>query len=134
MTVQEHTSAVAGPAGEPAFVNRRDPARRLGPDGNPAVSRRAAIWADVPDEKWNDWRWQLSNRVNELSEIEAILNLTDDERECRGQRGTIGLGRIVPALQDGSPRQVDRRPCVWIAQQDHVVAAALVHESVGGQA
>ncbi len=48
------------------FVNQRDPARRLGPDGKPAVSRRAPLWMDVPDEKWNDWKWQLSNRVNDL--------------------------------------------------------------------
>ena len=66
---------------EEPFVNRRDPARALGPDGKPARSRRPAIWADVPDEKWDDWRWQLSNRVNELEEIERILELTDDERE-----------------------------------------------------
>src|SRR5918997_944900 len=63
------------------FVNLRDPARRLGPDGQPAVSRRAPLWADVPDEKWNDWRWQLSNRVNDLHELEQVLALTDDERE-----------------------------------------------------
>ena len=69
-------------AGEPRpFVNRRDPARRLGPDGRPAMSRRAPLWADVPDEKWNDWRWQLSHRVNDLAEIERILELTDEERE-----------------------------------------------------
>jgi len=67
------TAAVEAP-----FVNRRDPAQVLGPDGRPAVSRRAAIWEDVPDEKWNDWRWQLSHRVNDLEEIEQILNLTDD--------------------------------------------------------
>jgi lysine 2,3-aminomutase len=64
-----------------AFVNLRDPAKRLGPDGRPAVSRRAPIWEDVPDEKWNDWRWQLSNRVNTLEELERVLELTDDERE-----------------------------------------------------
>ena len=63
------------------FVNQRDPARKLGPDGKPAVSRRAPMWEDVPDEKWNDWKWQLSNRVNELAEIEQILELTDEERE-----------------------------------------------------
>ena len=68
-------------AAEQPFVNQRDPARRLGPDGMPAVSRRASIWADVPDEKWNDWRWQMSNRINSLEEIERVLNLTDDERE-----------------------------------------------------
>ncbi|HEU4573012.1 MAG TPA: hypothetical protein VFR93_10020, partial [Candidatus Limnocylindrales bacterium] len=66
------------------FVNLRDPARRLGPDGRPAVSRRAPKWADVPDEKWNDWRWQLSNRVNDLEEVAEILELTDDEREGLG--------------------------------------------------
>ena len=71
--------AVTSP--ETPFVNRRDPARALGPDGKPARSRRPAYWADVPDEKWDDWRWQLSNRVNELEEIERILQLTDDERE-----------------------------------------------------
>jgi lysine 2,3-aminomutase len=65
---------------EAPFVNLRDPARTLGPDGKPAVSHRAAIWADVPDEKWNDWRWQLSNRVNTVEEIGRVLNLTDDER------------------------------------------------------
>jgi len=65
---------------EAPFVNRRDPARALGPDGKPAVSRRAPMWADVPDERWNDWRWQLSNRVNTLEEIGRVLNLTDDER------------------------------------------------------
>ena len=65
---------------ETPFVNLRDPALALGPDGRPAVSRRAPIWADVPDERWNDWRWQLSNRVNTLEEVGRVLNLTDDER------------------------------------------------------
>jgi lysine 2,3-aminomutase len=65
---------------EAPFVNLRDPARALGPDGQPAVSRRAPIWADVPDEKWNDWRWQLSNRVSSAEEIGRVLNLTEDEK------------------------------------------------------
>jgi lysine 2,3-aminomutase len=71
------------PASLPAipFVNHRDPAQALGPDGRPAVSRRGAIWAQVPDAQWNDWRWQLSHRVNSAEEIGAVLNLTDDERE-----------------------------------------------------
>jgi lysine 2,3-aminomutase len=66
---------------ETPFVNQRDPSRRMGSNGLPAVSRRAPLWADVPDEKWNDWRWQLSNRVNTLEEVEAVLNLTDEERD-----------------------------------------------------
>ena len=74
-----HGSA-ATPLIERPFVNQRDPARRLGPDGLPAISRRAPKWADVPDDKWNDWRWQLSHRVNELDDVAEILELTEEER------------------------------------------------------
>ena len=46
------------------------------------ISKRASIYADVPDEKWRDWRWQLSNRLNSVDEISKVLNLTDDERKA----------------------------------------------------
>ena len=36
----------------------------------PFTSKRAAVYADVPDEKWNNWRWQLSNRINTAEEFE----------------------------------------------------------------
>ena len=48
----------------------------------PFSSRRAPIYADVPDEKWNDWRWQLSHRLNNVEEIEKVLTLTDSERKA----------------------------------------------------
>ena len=34
-------AAAEAAAAQPPFVNRRDPAQALGPDGKPAVSRRA---------------------------------------------------------------------------------------------
>ena len=43
----------------------------------PFVSKRAPIYADVPDEKWNDWRWQLSNRLNSVEDIEKVIPLTE---------------------------------------------------------
>jgi lysine 2,3-aminomutase len=48
----------------------------------PFSSLRAPIYADVPDEKWNDWRWQLSHRLNNVEEIEKVLTLTDSERKA----------------------------------------------------
>jgi lysine 2,3-aminomutase len=48
----------------------------------PFVSKRAAAFADVPGEKWNDWRWQLSHRLNSIEEIENVLRLTDSERKA----------------------------------------------------
>ena len=45
---------------------------------------RAPFYADVPDEQWDDWRWQLSNRVNDLETFARILELSDEEREGLG--------------------------------------------------
>jgi lysine 2,3-aminomutase len=49
---------------------------------HPFTSKRAPIYADVPDEKWNNWRWQLSHRINTPDEFEKVLKLTDDERKA----------------------------------------------------
>jgi len=48
----------------------------------PFVSKRAPNYADIPDEKWNNWRWQLSNRINTVEEFEKILPLTESERKA----------------------------------------------------
>src|SRR5512137_1615160 len=53
----------------------------------PFVSKRAAIYKDVPDEKWNDWRWQLSNRLNNVEEIEKVLPLNGSERQALQSTG-----------------------------------------------
>ena len=45
-------------------------------------SRRAPVFANVPDEKWNDWRWQLSKRLNSVEDFEQIFPLTDSERKA----------------------------------------------------
>ena len=39
------------------------------------------IFADVPDEKWNDWRWQVSNRLKTVEQIKQVINLTPKEEE-----------------------------------------------------
>ena len=53
----------------------------------PFVSKRAAAFADVPDEKWNDWRWQLSHRLNTAEEIEKVIPLTGSERKALQTQG-----------------------------------------------
>ena len=58
---------------------------------SPILSKRAPVYADVPDEKWNDWRWQLSHRLNSVEEIEQVFKLTDSERKALQ---TSGLFRV----------------------------------------
>lgn len=53
----------------------------------PFVSKRAPIYRDIPDEKWNDWRWQLSNRLNSVEDIEKVLPLSESERKALQTQG-----------------------------------------------
>jgi lysine 2,3-aminomutase len=57
----------------------------------PFTSRRAPAYADVPDEKWNDWHWQLSHRLNTIEEIEQVITLTDSERKALGSSGLFRM-------------------------------------------
>jgi lysine 2,3-aminomutase len=54
-------------------------------------ARRAPVWANVPDEKWNDWRWQLTNRLNSVDELEQVIHLTASEKKALT---TNGLFRV----------------------------------------
>ena len=55
------------------------------------ASSRAPIYADVPDEQWNNWRWQLSHRLNTADEIDQIFRLNESERRALS---TSGLFRV----------------------------------------
>src|SRR5512140_3836617 len=61
----------------------------------PIVSRRAPVYADVPDEKWNDWRWQLSHRLNTVEAIEKVFLLTESARKALQTRGLF-RGYVTP--------------------------------------
>jgi lysine 2,3-aminomutase len=37
-------------------------------------------WAHVSDAEWNDWRWQLRNRITTLEQLERLMPLTREER------------------------------------------------------
>ena len=54
------------------------------------------LWCDVDDEDWNNWSWQLRNRITSLSQLEEYLELTDEEREgCRLANSKLSMA-ITP--------------------------------------
>jgi lysine 2,3-aminomutase len=48
---------------------------------DPSSHPRPNIWVGVPDEKWNDWHWQLRHRLNTLDELRQVVRLTPEEEE-----------------------------------------------------
>jgi len=45
-------------------------------------SHRAPAFKEIPDEKWNDWRWQLSHRLNSVQDFTGVLELTESEKRA----------------------------------------------------
>ncbi|QHI72539.1 lysine 2,3-aminomutase [Aminipila terrae] len=39
------------------------------------------LWKDVTDEQWNDWHWQVANRLGTVEQIKQVVKLTAKEEE-----------------------------------------------------
>ena len=40
---------------------------------------RNNIFANVPSENWNDWKWQVRNRIETLDDLKKYMTLTEEE-------------------------------------------------------
>ena len=38
-------------------------------------NRRKELFPNVTDEQWNDWKWQLKNRIETLEELKKYIVL-----------------------------------------------------------
>ncbi len=52
-----------------------------------------APWKDVTPEEWNDWKWQLKNRVTKLDELKQVVDLTPEEEQ--GVRESLKVLRMA---------------------------------------
>ena len=39
------------------------------------------LWKDVTEEQWNDWHWQVRNRITTLEDLKKVINLTQEEED-----------------------------------------------------
>ena len=37
------------------------------------------LWSSIPDSEWNDWKWQMRNRITKQSDLDGILTLAPKE-------------------------------------------------------
>jgi lysine 2,3-aminomutase len=44
------------------------------------LSFAPGFWPNVAPELWNDWKWQLKNRVTNLEQLESKISLVPEER------------------------------------------------------
>jgi lysine 2,3-aminomutase len=81
------------------------------------------LWKDVSQEEWNDWRWQIRNRLASVEEIRQVVNLTPKEeadiaKVMDGFR--VGITPYYASLMDpDDPRCPVRMQAVPILSETH---------------
>src|SRR4030067_1178448 len=49
---------------------------------NPMRSyKQIPLWKDVSKKDWDDWHWQLRNRITTVDQLKQVVNLTREEEE-----------------------------------------------------
>jgi len=103
-------------------------------------------WAGIPPADWADWKWQMRNRVSTLDEVEALVDLTPEERAgVLLARGKLAFAvtphffnlidpadpdcpirrQVIPRVEEGHTAPWEMAdPC---GEDDHMPAPGLVH-------
>lgn len=110
------------------------------------LSHAPGYWDGEDTEKWDDYKWQLRNRINTLSDLESRINLTDVERAgvlLAGNKLAMSITphffnlidkddpdcpirrQIIPRIEEGwtAPEELSD-PC---GEDSHMPVPGLVH-------
>jgi lysine 2,3-aminomutase len=41
--------------------------------------KEVSLWKNVTKKQWDDWRWQVANRITTVDQLKEVVNLTPDE-------------------------------------------------------
>ena len=93
-------------------------------------SRRKQLFPDVTDEQWNDWKWQVKNRIETLEQLKKYVSLTAEEEE--GVKQTLKTLRMaitpyyLSLINPDDPNDPIRRQCIPTGAETHQAAADLL--------
>jgi lysine 2,3-aminomutase len=96
------------------------PARRF-KSSSAALVFRKRYFPEATLMEWNDWHWQLRNRIREVGKLETILRLSEDER-----RALVDFSNSLPLavtpyyaslLSRDDPRQPLRRAVIPVIEE-----------------
>jgi len=110
------------------------------------ISHTPGCWPGTGPAEWNDWKWQLKNRITTLAQLESHLDLTKEERGgvlLSGHKLALGVTphffnlidrtnpacpirrQVIPRIEETltSPHEM-RDPC---GEDSHMPVPGLVH-------
>ena len=100
----------------------RDPVNQLLPENSRTIHFRKQFFPAVSGSQWQNWRWQLKNRITTVEGLERIIRLSDDERRaltCDGMALPVAITPYYASLLDEqNPQQPLRRTVVPVINEN----------------
>lgn len=94
------------------------------------VNTRNKYFANVTEEQWNDWKWQLKNRVETVEELKKYISLTEDEeegiRKCLQSMRMAITPYYLSLIDTEDPHDPIRKEAIPTAFELHKAKADLV--------
>lgn len=93
-------------------------------------SRRKQLFPNVTDEQWNDWKWQVKNRIETLDQLKQYVQLTPEEED--GVRSVLSTLRMaitpyyLSLIDPNNPKDPVRRQCIPTVLETHKADADLL--------
>jgi lysine 2,3-aminomutase len=85
---------------------------------------RRTFFPGTTELKWNDWRWQLKNRIKDLSTLEQIVHLSGSERRAISRLNghlPVGITPYYASLIDPDDYQHPLRKAVIMTEDEYVI-------------
>lgn len=87
------------------------------------------LWKNVTEEQWNDWHWQVRNRVTDVDTLKQIINLTEEEERDIGkvmEKFRVGITPYYASLMDpDDPHCPVRMQAVPTIMETHISSSDL---------
>ena len=81
------------------------------------------LWKDVTDAQWNDWHWQVANRITNVEDLKKVINLTAQEEKDIievTKNFRMGITPYYASLMDvDDPRCPVRMQAVPVIAENH---------------
>lgn len=93
-------------------------------------SRRKELYPEVSDAQWNDWKWQVKNRIETLDQLKKYITLTKDEEEGVSKSLETLRMAITPyylcLINPNDPNCPIRKQAIPTGEETHQSAADLL--------
>lgn len=93
-------------------------------------SRRKELFPEASDTQWNDWKWQVKNRIETLEDLKKYVTLTPEEEE--GVKKSLQTLRMaitpyyISLIDPANPDCPVRKQAIPTGNETHQAAADLL--------